>query len=78
MPYLHREELQNAKLSFLSDIRKCDELKHISEHPSTWEKIMNSRDSGELIDAMGEFSIEITRSEPEAPSVGDRCISQPN
>ena len=70
MPYIDRGNLQNAKLSFLSDIQKCDELKHITEHPLTWVRIMNAHDSGALIDVMEGFSIMITRSEPEAPSVG--------
>ena len=67
--YLDQDDLDNAKMSFLSDIRKCRELDSISQHPGTFAVIMHSNSKEELIQNMEGFSVVMssyTEPEPEA------------
>ncbi len=67
--HLDQGDLNNAKMSFLSDIGKCRELDSISQHPMTFRVIMHSNSKEELIRSMEGFSVVMssyTEPEPEA------------
>ena len=67
--YLDQGDLNNAKMSFLSDIGKCRELDSISQNPMTFMFIMHSNSKEELIRNMEGFSVVMssyTDPEPEA------------
>jgi len=51
------EKLFDAKMSFLSDIRKHQSLKHISDNPLTFKIINSARNMSELIEAMKGFNV---------------------
>ncbi len=63
--YIDEGDFNNAKLSFLSDIQKCNALKHLSENPLTQMIIMSTSDRKTLIDAMEGFYIDLTQFKPE-------------
>lgn len=44
-------------MSFLSDIRKHQSLKHISDNPLTLKIINSARNMSELIEAMKGFNV---------------------
>jgi hypothetical protein len=51
------DKLRDAQMSFLSDIRKHESLKTISENPLTITVITTTKTKSELIEAMKGFDI---------------------
>ncbi len=51
------DQLRDAQMSFLSDIRKDPSLKIISENPLTFPLIINAKSKSELIEVMKGFNV---------------------
>ena len=51
------DQLRDAQMSFLSDIRKHESLKTISENPLTFAIITTTKTKFELIEAMKSLNI---------------------
>ena len=67
--YLNQGDLQSAKMSFLSDIRKSSELNSISNHLNTAMIIMLSNSKEELIRNIEGLSVVMSSVDEPEPEV---------
>lgn len=51
------DKLFDAKMSFLSDIRKHDSLKHVCDNPLTFVIINSATTKSELIETMKDLNV---------------------